>query len=403
MKIKAIIKQFDFLAFVGAIVLLAGIKPYYLWNAPSVIDVGIKILAIIIFAFTANVLKGRNSILFILFFLFLFLFGLIRGVGLIDWLFTIIPISCLPFVKERFGNNCYKYFIYIYSTLMAVSLIVWTAVLLGSSLPAQIIEPLNSIKEYNYLGYPFLLVPLKENIMQSIRFASVFDEPGVVGTISLICLYINGFNMRKWYNIVILISGICSFSLMFYLGTLLYTGALLFKTNKLAVFFSIIFVVAFYFATKDNEVFEELIYSRVEWNQNEGSFSGDNRSRNGEKEYLEQIRGSSDYWWGSSPSVYKRFEGSWGYRNVIIMYGMVFFMLYCMFFYVFAFNRKLSFKSICLFSIIFISVIYQRPDLFETTKVFLMSQYILVLSQADIKRKSSVLNNNHRKQIVYAE
>lgn len=381
MRYIKIIKSLDYSAFLLALCLLAGLKPYFLWGMPGAIDIGIKLIVITLSLFFINMKDNRSLLFFVLFFLLLFFQGLIRNISIIDWLVTIIPVTLLPFISFDKGRKCFSYFVVLLAILFSLSLLIWIGVLIGLPLPYEVIEPVNALKDYNYFAYPLVLVPLKEDIMQSFRFSGPFDEPGVVGTICLICLFIGKYNLRKWYNVILLIVGICSFSLAFFIGSLLYLSINVLGRKKWPVLLMGLFILGFYFATNDNEFFEELIYSRMEWDSSTGSLSGDNRSLNGEGQYLDQIRGTSTYWFGGGNEANKRFEGSWGYKNVIIIYGFLFVFLYCLFFFALAFYRKLSIKNIVLFGVIFISVIYQRPDLFETTKVFLFSYYILLLSK----------------------
>lgn len=378
------LKSLDYSALALALCLFAGLRPYFLWNAPGIIDITIKGITILLVWYHTNFKNRHAPLLFVFFSILLLLQGFIRGYDIITWLVTIIPISLLPLINVSSANNCFTYFVVIFAGILLGSILVWTLVLVGFSLPFEVIDPLNSIKDYNYIKYPLLLVPTKTNIMQDIRFGGPFDEPGVVGTICLICLFINKYNLRKWYNIVLLIAGVCSFSLMFVIGTLIYVCSLLFNRKPWAIIIVAIIIAVFYGMTNENEVFDELLYSRLEWNSSSGSFSGDNRSKNGEAEYLNQIRGTSDYYWGGPPNINQRFAGSWGIRNVVIIYGFIFVALYCIFFFAFALSRRLSFKSLSLFGLIFLAVIYQRPDLFETTKVFLFTYLILRLKQDEI-------------------
>ena len=53
----------------------------------------------------------------------------------------------------------------------------------------------------------------------SFRFYSMFDEPGVVGTLGTFLLFANRYDFRKWYNIVMILSCLLTFSLAGYILT----------------------------------------------------------------------------------------------------------------------------------------------------------------------------------------
>src|SRR5690606_28258663 len=50
-----------------------------------------------------------------------------------------------------------------------------------------------------------------------VRFYSIFDEPGTLGTLSAFVLYGNRYMFRRKENLIILIGGILTFSLAFYI------------------------------------------------------------------------------------------------------------------------------------------------------------------------------------------
>ena len=83
---------------------------------------------------------------------------------------------------------------------------VWLLLFFGIPVPGKIIAPLNAVKTYNYIAYPFLVIPNYlgaglDVYFQSLRFCGPFDEPGVVGTIAGLMLYIDNFNLKDKRNI----------------------------------------------------------------------------------------------------------------------------------------------------------------------------------------------------------
>ena len=98
------------------------------------------------------------------------------------------------------------------------------------------------------------------------RFYSVFDEPGVVGTLGAYILFVNKYQLNKWYNVAILLGCLCSLSLAFYALTiigLVYTS--IGSVKRLFVIFVIIAIVLWigYDFLKENEDFNSVIIGRM--------------------------------------------------------------------------------------------------------------------------------------------
>ena len=83
----------------------------------------------------------------------------------------------------------------------------------------------NSLKvlhgEY-YLKYP-LSLNLSSFLGQTVyRLLGPYDEPGVIGTLAALILSADNFRLNSKSNLILIIAGILSFSLTFYILTVLY-------------------------------------------------------------------------------------------------------------------------------------------------------------------------------------
>ena len=155
-------------------------------------------------------------------------------------------------------------------------------------------------------------------------------------------------------------------------------------------------VGTFYLATKDNEVLDELVYSRCEWDEDAGSFAGDNRFTDNVNTYYNSIKGTSSYYFGLDVKKLEAVvdEGSYGYKIAVMRYGMVFFALYIVFFLWFAVKKKLSPINFCLFVFVLIATLYQRPNLYDIVYVFLFSQIISGQQDSPQRKVASVSRAN---------
>ena len=216
--------------------------------------------------------------------------------------------------------------------------------------------------QYYFKNYFVFLVPEVDMTYYFPRFQSVFLEPGHLGMISSFILYVQRFNLKKWYNVAILISALFSFSLAAYV--LLFVGLIMFvyiKKKILILFVSILFIMStslliIYNWGRDS-MFNELIVERLKYDN--GDIAGNNRfSDDFERDYNTKIE-TVNKWFGWQPdfSIYK--GGNAGYKRYISNYGIV--GVFIVFFLYLSFCRGYSKKSLsilALFSLAFIQRAY---------------------------------------------
>lgn len=287
-------------------------------------------------------------------------------------LFT-VSFAIFPFAENEYAQRVYTSFRKILSIFLLISLIVWIFVRIGFDVPYNVIEPLNSLKPYNYNQYPFLVQA--NYLVDMFRFYGPFDEPGVIGTVCAMILYVEGYNMKDYFNIPLLIAGLCTFSLFFIVITLLFLGFRLVKRPKY-IFAALIALSIFYYYTKDIDEFQELLYERFEYNSSTRSFEGDNRATSDFKAYYNSIKGTSTYYFGADQKVVDRFSGNAGYRNAVLKYGAIFCFLYLVWFFGYAISSGLRRRELLIFAVLLLSVLYQRPGFLDPVYIFLFVQYI---------------------------
>ena len=123
----------------------------------------------------------------------------------------------------------------------------------------------------------------------------------------------------------------------------------------------------------NNNTTSELILVRMQYDKTTNKISGDNRSDVYLDNYIDNIRGSSSYYWGvRNNSVIQEFAGSAGYKNAILMYGIVFIALYIILMSIY--GSIYIYKDKWLyFTMVFIMIItlYQRPGFMNKDFIFL--------------------------------
>lgn len=179
------------------------------------------------------------------------------------------------------------------------------------------------------------------------RFQSVFIEPGhmVMGIYPLI--FLNRYNIKNIYVIILIIAVILSLSLAgfiyFILGPIILTifqGKL--KTIIISFLLSVICIIGIYIYSENNpdSILTLAIVNRLEYSPEDNSIAGDNRVTGNIKVVYEKVIKSDDIWFGTSKYDYIAEEGgNNGYKIILVRWGI--FQLFMI---------SISFLSIALYS-----------------------------------------------------
>lgn len=371
-----------FIEYVVAVLIFLSIQPYFVWH--------FELLGLLI-AFSFIILsfircKGISKInsSFCLWILFLFLWFAIRdGKNF----FGIIATSLLCFIlifPTDYLCRIFGRFVKVYAVLMIPSIIVYILIVFVgvSSLPSRIIEPLNILKDHDYTQYPFLLMINRLDVGM-FRFMAYFDEPGVVGTISGVLLFLHGLKLNRWETYPILISGLFSLSLAFFL--MLFANILLFQPFKVKiVFLAILLSLAIYFAT--DEVVGKLIFERLEFE--DGQLAGVNRTTSNMDAFMKRFVDSDEFWFGYGNNYAQEVvnEGGASYKDLIVNYGIVGFISFIMVSLVGAINRIGLSIELIIYIAVWGAIIYQRPFIFSLIYFFLLYIPLFYLKNKQNKR-----------------
>lgn len=366
-----IIKQ-DFQHILAACLLYIVLSPYFVWNLQHFFIFQPIVSGLLALLFLKNNAIKKDSSLFVYLIFLLVVYFLNAGLSFAGFLFMGLSVF-LPFGKQDFSQKVFHYFVNIYSILIAISSMVWIGVLLGFVSPIGSIEP-GGAKTTVFNLYPFVVAANSTDIF---RFCGFFDEPGAVGTMSSILLYILNFNYKDWKTYALLLSGFLSLSLFFYVVIILFFAIK--SINHVNIKHALVLTIllgVFYNATKDNELFADRIWDRLEWDSGKGSLSGDNRLDDEADKIFNQKKYSWAYWFGDSEieKYESAFEGSSSYKVIVLRAGMVFFILYLLFFILMA-AKYTDKKHLLIFTVLLLAVEFQRPWMFGMGYFFLFPYY----------------------------
>lgn len=367
-----IIRQ-DFQPLLAACLLYIILGPYFVWELDKTFLFQPVIAGVFALLFIKNNAIKYDRILFAYLFFLLVYYFVSAGLSLAGFIFTGLSIFA-PFGKAEFSKKVFHYFVNIYTILIAISSVVWIGVLCGLVMPIGTLEP-GGEKTTIFNLYPFVV---SANTTDIFRFCGLFDEPGAVGTMNCILLYILGFSFKDWKTYFLLFSGFLSLSLFFYVAIVLYFIIKSFSqlNLKLIIILSVLLGL-FYFSTKDNELIADRIWNRIEWDSSKGSIAGDNRMHDEANKIYKSKKYSFAYWFGDSDikRYEATFEGSSSYKVIVLRSGMIFFISYLMFFIVLA--RKYTKRThLLLFIALLLAVEFQRPWMFGAGYLFLFPYYV---------------------------
>lgn len=370
-----LIERYKPVSVILAILLFVTMQPYFVWGIMKYMTY-IQIAMLLIFMANIRINENKQLFLFVFFAISLLIIPIYHQNN-ISGIVSFVLIAAVPFLKDELFKGTYQVFLKIYTITISISMIVWVLYLLRIPLPYNQIDPLNSLKQWEtYYQYPMLIVSLKfdSGIFSLIRFFGIYDEPGVVGTASLLLLYINKFNYKKISNIILLLSGIISFSLFFYVGLFAYHGYKIFRkdtSKRSKLIFTGIAVGMIFFITF-NEAAYDILGVRFAYDEQKKSFAGDSRATDDLKYYINEIRGTTTYFFGDTQQNVENYSDSAGYRNEILRYGALY--LFCFIFFIikYTYNYTRNDKEQFWTSLaMFFMCLYQRPGIVVPIFIFL--------------------------------
>ena len=239
--------------------------------------------------------------------------------------------------------------------LLLFSIPFYFLYLLGFQLPSVNAQYGDGL--YSYTNYFFFMVD-DRSLFVFPRFHSVFLEPGHLGTATVLLLFAQCGHWRKWYNFVLWLATLMTFSLAAYVLSLVIIFLNLWLHRKhifrklFLVFCAVggLVVGAFFYNGGDN-LLHDLILLRLEVDD-EGELSGDNRVAGWFENEYESYLQSSDVFFGRDYDY--SISGNSGYRLFIYENGFVGLFLVVLFYLSFlqGLTDKRLFISIVLVAVL---------------------------------------------------
>jgi len=380
--------------FMGAGVFLS-LGPYFMWNT-GLYKVFTVPVSVLFFWYVYVQGKIKAGYLFLAWF---FAFSIIilgfSSVGVVlyfnsSMLLVLIFLSADNTVKVK----TFYFFRGIYAFFLILGLFVYLLCLIGVVLPWSSLTPISLTRADNgvfYRNYLFSLALSTEvfnaGFGEIYRFASLYDEPGVVGTVSALLLVVSRFDLRSISSKIILISGLVSFSLAFYVLSGVYI--ILQRRDLLVklVLPSLGFVFMFYDQLKTNGLLFRFLFNRFGLLFSNPQLVNNRADDCFMVEYYRYLQ-SWDVFFGRGywAHAYMGCDVSSG-LSLIYNHGLFGFALVVVFYILLYMVLMYKVKPLCSlapFFIVFTLSLYQRPEYFSVFMVAIFSVAILKSSRIDI-------------------
>lgn len=277
----------------------------------------------------------------------------------------------------------------VLGTFLVISMGAFLLYIFGFPLPSSSI--INEELMYSYTNFYFFLIDDRMFLMFLPRFQSVFLEPGHLGTAAAFLLMLQIGHWKRWYNIVLIIASLLTFSLAAYVLLVLiaFLGAWIVHKEifaKLAITIVVLgtVLIGSLFYNEGDNLVNNLIIDRLAIE--DGKLVGDNRVTDKFGAAYDDFVKTSDVWFGRDYTLDDFGFGNAGYRVFIYDNGLIGLLLVLMFYYtatVFSPNRRARIAMLLIGSAAF----WVRAT--PITYYFLMPLYMLPYIYIRVKKKQN--------------
>ncbi len=267
-----------------AVLLFASLSPMYVWSSFSKVGTHLDLFLLIFFviiSYKYMILEKKLIFFFVSLVVYyaVFYFNAELGfISIVRFLKAVVIIYCLLAIIHLDNNSpigTQFYFECIVAFFLFLGILTWMLISLQvlslSSFPDLIGD--NVLKSNSGVVYKnlFFSTTIDNSLGSLLRFFGPFDEPGTLGTFSILYLCAIKFKLNNFPRKVIFLSGILSFSLAFYILFVVYV---LLKKVKLVPLLIIAMSITFFLP---NTFLHQKTFGRFIVND-EFSLSGDNRT-----------------------------------------------------------------------------------------------------------------------------
>ncbi len=269
----------------------------------------------------------------------------------------------------------------IWIIISTISVICYLSYMFKLPIPYTEVSYYNHSAVQSYISYGLVYI---YKVGASLRLCGICNEPGYFGTVTAFVLCADRLNLKKLSNIIMLIAGLCSFSLAYVLIIFIYLIIKSFKNIKILSF--LLVLIGIYIFILPNIQFENkninLLIDRLSFIY-DGSIKtarGNSVLEDAFKEAVDKhpIFGFGEYYTSTlelnGSANYKINVVNWGIGGCLLIWGSL--LLSALF------KRKISINSIA-FLVAFLASIYQRSGIMTIVYILLLIGGIQFIANND--------------------
>lgn len=356
-----------------AIIILIRSRPFYLWDYEDTLRPLCAIIVTVIAAMNLSREKWSKYIFILLASSYLWATVIVDHSGIVT-VFNFLGFAFIPLIKKELILATYESFRKIFIAVIFLSFIFYVLAAFGMPKMGTFTHQ-NGPDLYTYELFPFLVRGLGKIEGFNLRFQALFDEAGLVGTISGLILVAERMNLKKRGNLLLLICSL--FTLSFYFYVCLAFGFIFFSKGTAKNRWKIFALCALFVAvTYRMPFFYDNLYYRFEYDADAGGFVGDNRNGWGLRDYFDSILWTPVFFTGLGSTFAEQYSGAASLYLVIVKHGFVFVVLNIGAYLLLSFREIKHKPTWLMFVIFFLLTLYQRPGLYATYSIFLYAMVI---------------------------
>ena len=368
-------------------IMLCSMKPWFVWDNPAILYILIIFFILTRLPFARRINKKHCVLLILCFILYTVVDvpHINDAKRFVEYIFRhFICTSLVILLLSEEKASLVKIFINFYAGVLLFSTIIYVLVILGMPIYSYQVSINDPYYSWGFSNSLFLILPITSFPFP--RFQSIFLEPGHLGMISSLMLYMIRYNMRSWQGIIIFLSSLLSMSLAAYI--LLFLGMVIYKLSfgnllkTITFLLMILMTCTMAYNFFPNSYFSQAILLRLEYDEDKG-FKGNNRiSEDFEYYYNNKFYKTEHVLLGIGGDNISTISGEGGnssYKVFIVQYGILGLVVLSVFFFVIVWYSKSSFVRGLL--LLYVASFWQRPYALWEVELFLFISIALLAKQ----------------------
>lgn len=373
--------------YLASFIMICSMKPWFVWNSPTILYILLFLFIFIRFLLNQKFNKKYSFLLILTFVLYTVIDipHIVDIKRLIEYIFRhIIGTSLIILLLYEERINLLKVFVNIYTWILAVSIIIYIITFLGVPIYSYQVPINDPYYSWGFRNCIFLILPMTS--LPFYRFQSIFLEPGHVGMISALVLYVIRYDIKSWQGFILLLSSLLSMSLAAYV--LLLLGMAIYRFSFRNLFRNVVLLLMLLVTGTiiskhfPDSFFSQTLLIRLEYDKDRGVKGNNRTSEDFDYYYENRFYNTKNVLLGIGSDISKVVSGNGGnssYKVFIVQYGILGFIILSLFFITIAFYSKSSFIR-GLF-VLYAASFWQRPYALWEVELFLYISIALLIER----------------------